>query len=53
MYKDKLVDEEDMDSFEKLIKETLRKYFDDMPEENVLATPLVFWHFAAGGDDPL
>ena len=51
VYKDKLVDSVDIDAFDKLLKETLRKFFEELPEDEIMEKPLLFWHFAAGGDD--
>ena len=52
VYCDKLVDKEDIDLYYKLQRETLKKTFEDMNEEEVLRRPLLYCHFAQGVGEP-
>ncbi|KAK7475395.1 hypothetical protein BaRGS_00033345, partial [Batillaria attramentaria] len=51
VYRDKLVDEADMATFDKVQKETFKKTFEDMDEAVVFKRPLIFCHFAQGIGD--
>ena len=46
MYLDKLADSKDIDAFEKMQKDYLKKSFDDIPEAETLRKPLIYCHFA-------
>ena len=46
VYMDKLADNKDIENFEKIQKDILKKQFDDVPESEVLAKPLIYCHFA-------
>ncbi|KAI3381366.1 hypothetical protein SNEBB_008024 [Seison nebaliae] len=51
VYCDKLVDEEDISSFEKILRDTVKKHFEDINSEEVFAKPNIFCHFAQGLGD--
>ena len=46
VYLDKLADNKDIENFEKLQKDILKKSFDDIPEPEVMKKPLIYCHFA-------
>ena len=46
MYLDKLADGKDIENFEKIQKDVIKKSFDDVPENEVLDKPLIYCHFA-------
>ena len=46
VYMDKLADNKDIDNFEKIQRDILKKTFDDVPEPEVLSKPLIYCHFA-------
>ena len=46
VYLDKLADGKDIENFEKIQKDVLKKLFDDVPEQEVLEKPLIYCHFA-------
>ena len=48
VYLDKLADIKDIENFEKVQKDILKKTFDDAPETEVLSKPLIYCHFAKG-----
>ena len=52
VYRDKLIDEKDIETFDKLLKECIKKSFEDMPETDLHKQPLLFCHFAQGIGDP-
>ena len=52
VYMDKLADNKDIENFEKIQKDILKKQFDDVPESEVLAKPLIYCHFARGIGEP-
>lgn len=52
VYRDKLVDEADMESYDKLLKDMIKKNFEDLDEAVVLKKPLIYCHFASGIGDP-
>jgi len=52
VYRDKLVDAGDVEMFDKLVKEMVKKAFDDLNETDVLQQPLLYCHFAQGIGDP-
>jgi hypothetical protein len=43
---DKLADNKDIENFEKIQKDIIKKSFDDIPEAEALHRPLIFCHFA-------
>ncbi|XP_070187600.1 dynein beta chain, ciliary-like isoform X2 [Littorina saxatilis] len=51
VYRDKMVDEEDLATFDKVQKDVIKKSFEDADENAVFARPLVFCHFAQGIGD--
>lgn len=52
VYRDKLVDERDLEQFDKLLREVVKKSFEDMSETELYKQPLMFCHFASGIGDP-
>ena len=48
VYRDKLADLKDIDTYDKALKDILKKVFDDLPEQDVLINPLIYCHFAKG-----
>lgn len=52
VYRDKLIDLKDMELFDKILKETVKKVFEEVPDADVFAQPLLFCHFVAGIGDP-
>lgn len=52
VYRDKLVDNSDVEMFDKVTKETIKKAFDDVDENAVFQQPLMYCHFAQGIGDP-
>eukprot|EP00058_Branchiostoma_floridae_P010281 XP_002595769.1 hypothetical protein BRAFLDRAFT_200305 [Branchiostoma floridae] len=52
VYGDKLMDENDIDSFEKIKLEFAKKHFDDIEEEVLTKQPQIYCHFAAGIGEP-
>ena len=46
VYLDKLADGKDIENFEKIQKDVIKKSFDDVPENEVLDKPLIYCHFA-------
>ena len=54
VYQDKLVYEEDIKTYEKIVSEQVKKGFDDLQsdESTILAQPNIFSHFAFGMGDP-
>ena len=52
VYLDKLADIKDIENFEKVQKDILKKNFDDAPESEVLSRPLIYCHFAKGKYTP-
>lgn len=51
VYGDKLVSFTDIDAFNKLVLEVLRKGIEDVNEEVVFRKPQIFFHFAEGLSD--
>ena len=43
---DKLADNKDIENFEKIQKDIIKKSFDDIPETEALHKPLIYCHFA-------
>ncbi|XP_058061407.1 LOW QUALITY PROTEIN: dynein beta chain, ciliary-like [Anopheles bellator] len=52
VYGDKLVEERDMDNFNKLIVDVVKKSFEDIDESRVFSKPIIYSHFAEGLTDP-
>jgi len=52
VYRDKLVDLSDVEMFDKLVKDVIKKSFEDLNETEVLQQPLMYCHFAQGIGDP-
>ncbi|XP_057654279.1 dynein beta chain, ciliary-like [Diorhabda carinulata] len=52
VYKDKLVDRFDQNNFNKLLMDIVKKSFEDLDENVVFETPLIYCHFAEGIGDP-
>jgi len=52
VYRDKLVDTADVEMFDKLAREMVKKSFDELSETDIFQAPLMFCHFAAGIGDP-
>jgi dynein heavy chain len=49
VYGDKLVDSNDVDSYEKLVIDTIKKAgFEDLDEGQLFSKPLIYCHFAEG-----
>ena len=48
MYRDKLADERDIETFDKSQTDILKKYFEDTSDGDILDSPLIFCHFAKG-----
>ena len=51
VYRDKLVDSEDMATFDKVQKDIMKKSFEDADENLMFARPLIYCHFAQGIGD--
>nr|XP_036878224.1 dynein heavy chain 11, axonemal [Manis javanica] len=52
VYGDKLIDTKDCDLFQKNMLETAYKYFEGVDRRMLLQQPLIYCHFANGGEDP-
>ena len=52
VYKDKLADNKDIEAYDKALRDIIKKSFDDMNIDEILATPLIFCHFARGIGEP-
>ncbi|XP_062567134.1 dynein beta chain, ciliary-like [Saccostrea cucullata] len=52
VYRDKLTDEKDMETFDKMVKDVFKKSFEDLDEAIVFKRPLLYCHFAQGVGDP-
>lgn len=52
VYRDKLVEDKDMETFDKLQKEMIKKNFEDIDEAATFQQPLIFCHFAQGIGEP-
>ncbi|WAR03796.1 DYHC-like protein [Mya arenaria] len=48
VYRDKLVEENDMESYDKLRKDVIKKSFEDLDENALYKEPVIFCHFASG-----
>ncbi|XP_015433748.1 PREDICTED: dynein beta chain, ciliary-like [Dufourea novaeangliae] len=52
VYSDKLVNVEDKNTFQQLLKESLRKNIPEMDENIIFARPIIYCHFAEGIGEP-
>lgn len=52
VYCDKLVNQKDINSFRKLIREVSRKSFEDCDESKMFVYPIIYCHFAESLSDP-
>jgi len=52
VYRDKLIDANDVEIFDKLVKEMVKKIFDELNETDLFQLPLLYCHFAQGIGDP-
>lgn len=52
VYRDKLTDEKDMETYDKVLKDIIKKSFEDIEETALVKKPLIFCHFAQGIGDP-
>ncbi|XP_076453714.1 LOW QUALITY PROTEIN: dynein beta chain, ciliary-like [Babylonia areolata] len=51
VYRDKMVSKEDMDLFDKVEKDIIKRVFEDADETAVFQRPLIYCHFATGMGD--
>ncbi|RDD42081.1 Dynein beta chain, ciliary [Trichoplax sp. H2] len=51
VYSDKLVDDKDLEYFDRLVADMVRKNFDDIDEEPLAVRPLLYSHFSGGIGD--
>jgi dynein heavy chain len=52
VYGDKLISTDDIDSFQKIFRDTMKKNFSDIGEEYNFHCPLIYTHFSTGIGDP-
>uniref|UniRef100_F7AU91 AAA+ ATPase domain-containing protein n=1 Tax=Ciona intestinalis TaxID=7719 RepID=F7AU91_CIOIN len=52
VYRDKLIDDKDMKSFDDLSMDICKKYFEDLDEAAVRPDPHIYCHFATGIGEP-
>ena len=52
VYRDKLVDKEDQESFDRIVRDLVHKSFEDIPEAQIFQEPLLFCHFSQGIGEP-
>ncbi|XP_021069297.1 dynein heavy chain 17, axonemal isoform X2 [Mus pahari] len=52
VYGDKMVDEKDQETLHRVTIASVKKFFDDLGEENLFAKPNIFCHFTQGIGDP-
>ncbi|CAG2194980.1 unnamed protein product [Mytilus edulis] len=52
VYRDKLVETADLEAYDKLVKDVVKKSFEDIDETALEKVPLIFCHFANGIGDP-
>ncbi|XP_071797739.1 dynein beta chain, ciliary isoform X1 [Asterias amurensis] len=52
VYGDKLVEDKDIETFNKTINDFSKKYFEDVDEQAMMAKPNIYCHFASGIGDP-
>ncbi|XP_071954573.1 dynein beta chain, ciliary-like [Antedon mediterranea] len=52
VYGDKMIDEKDIETFQKTLVDFGKKYFEDVDEETFTKKPNIFCHFASGIGDP-
>ena len=48
VYRDKLADNKDIELFDKTLKDTVKKAFEEIPESKINVKPLIYCHFAKG-----
>lgn len=46
VYRDKLSDGKDLETFDKSQKDIMKKNFDDVTESDIFISPLIYCHFA-------
>ncbi|XP_033111172.1 dynein beta chain, ciliary-like [Anneissia japonica] len=52
VYGDKFIDEKDIETFQKVLVDFGKKYFEDVDEDTFTKKPNIFCHFAGGIGDP-
>ena len=52
VYRDKLVDKRDIEFFDKVLHDVIKKCFEDFDESVITRQPLLYCHFSAGIGDP-
>ncbi|KAM4663589.1 dynein axonemal heavy chain 17 [Discoglossus pictus] len=52
VYKDKLIDEKDRETFENIISMTCKRFFEEFPDNQLYAQPNIYCHFAQGIGEP-
>ena len=52
VYKDKLIDDKDLETFDKISKDITKKTFEDMDENVLFDPPLLYCHFSQGIGEP-
>ncbi|KAK3733203.1 hypothetical protein QZH41_019685, partial [Actinostola sp. cb2023] len=52
VYRDKLVEDKDIEMFDKIRMDITKKYFEDLDEEQLTSQPNLFCHFASGIGEP-
>ncbi|KAJ8318719.1 LOW QUALITY PROTEIN: hypothetical protein KUTeg_003810 [Tegillarca granosa] len=52
VYRDKLCDTKDIEAYDKVLKDIVKKSFEDIEEAQVYQEPLIYCHFAQGIGDP-
>lgn len=52
VYKDKLCEARDLDTFDKSQKDLVKKFFDEISDTDVFINPLIYCHFARGIGEP-
>ena len=53
VYRDKLINLNDLTQYDKVTKEIIKKIYDDMKEEDLFASPHLYCHFSNGIGDPI
>ena len=48
VYRDKMVEDTDMKTYDKLVNDTCKKWFEEQPADQIFADPLIFTNFAKG-----
>ncbi|XP_072167681.1 dynein beta chain, ciliary [Diadema setosum] len=52
VYGDKMVEDKDQETFDKLVLDYAKKYYEDIEDEALKAKPNIFCHFASGIGEP-